>query len=81
MLYKGEVNGRPVERIQIDTGASRTVVSSDVVPEIELTGERVSVTLADRAKRCYPTADMEIKFDGEVYRVRAAIVKGLVEDV
>lgn len=81
LLDKGEVNGRPVERIQIDTGASRTVVNSDVVPEVEMTGEKVSVTLADGAKRCYPTADVEIKFDGEIYRVRAAIVKGLVEDV
>lgn len=57
MLNEGVVNGKSVKRIQIDTGASRTLVNSDVnsdvVPDAELTGEKVNVTLATGAKELW----------------------------
>ena len=78
---EGRVNGRFVRRIQIDSGASRTVVDRRLVSSKDIGEESISVTFGNGTSGEYPLATVKIAFDGEEYQVRAAVVQGLAEDV
>ena len=78
---EGRVNGRFVGRIQIDSGASRTVVDRRLVDLDDIGEESISVTFGNGTTGEYPLAKVRIMFDGEEYQVKAAVVQGLAEDV
>ena len=78
---KGEVNGKPVQRIQIDSGASRTVVNRDLVSPTDIGKETIVVTFGNGATGKYPLAFIKVKIDEEEYKVKAAVVKDLAEEV
>lgn len=76
---KGEVNGKPVQRIQIDSGASRTVVNRDLVSPTDIVKETIVVTFGNGATGEYPLAFIKVKIDEE-YKVKVAVVKDLAEE-
>ena len=81
-LYtEGEINGRLVKRIQIDSGASRTVVKRSLISPADIDGESIKVTFGNGTSGEYPLASVRVKLDNEEYQVNAAIVHDLAEEV
>ena len=78
---KGEINRRPVKRIQIDSGASRTIVNRRLVSEEDIGRETIRVTFGNGATGEYPLADVRMRFDEDEYYIRAAVVQDLAEEV
>ena len=78
---EGVINGREVKRIQIDTGASRTIVDRRLVQVKDLKEDRIKVIFGNQSSGEYPLADVRIIFDKEEYLVEAAVVENLAEDV
>ena len=81
LFGEGEVNGQPVQRIQIDSGASRTVVDRRLVPVKDISEETITVTFGNGTSGEYPLAPVRVTFDGDEYEVKAAVVQGLTGDV
>ena len=67
--------------IQIDSGASRTIVDRRLVPLKDIAEETITVTFGNETSGEYPLATVQVMFDGEEYNVKAAVVQGLPEDV
>ena len=78
---EGTVNGQGVKRIQIDTGASRSIVDKRLVQAVDLKKDKIRVTFGNQSYGEYPLASMRIRFDNEEYCVEAAVVENLAEDV
>ena len=78
---EGTVNGQGVKRIQIDTGASRTIVDKRFVRAEDLKKDKIRVTFGNQSSGEYPLANVRIIFDNEEYCVEAAVVENLAEDV
>lgn len=49
LVGEGEVNGQPVKRILIDSGASRTIVDRKLVAQTDIGAETISVTFGNGA--------------------------------
>ena len=81
-LYtEGEINGRLVKRIQIDSGTSRTVVKRSLISPADIDGESIKVTFGNGTSGEYPLASVRVKLDNEEYQVKVAIVHDLAEEV
>ena len=78
---EGEVNERPVQRIQIDSGTSRTVIDRSLILQKDIGEESIKVTFGNGASGEYPLATVRVKFDGEEYNVKAPVVQDLAEEV
>ena len=81
MCCKGEVNGKFVSNIQIDTGACRTVVREDLVSRQTWKDSMVKLRIVDNTEVKYPVADVIIKTGNNTYQIEAAIVRQLPADV
>ena len=81
MCYKGEVNGKFVSNIQIDTGACRTVVREDLVSRLTWKDSIVKLTIADNTEVKCPVADIINRTGNNTYQIEAAIVRQLPADV
>ena len=81
MCCKGEVNGKFVSNIQIDTGACRTVVREDLVSRRTWKDSMVKLRIADNTEVTCPVADVIIKTGNNTYQIEAAIVRQLPADV
>ena len=77
MCCKGEVNGKFVSNIQIDTGACRTVVREDLVSRRTWKDSVVKLRIADNTEVKCPVADVIIKIGNNTYQ----IVRQLPADV
>ena len=74
----GLVEGVEVSDVLLDTGCTRTMVRSDLVPENKLLpGEAVTVRCAHGDTVLYQLADVEIKLEGLSLCVKAAVSDGL----
>ena len=73
-MGEGQVTGKPA-RMQIDSGASRTVVNKDVISPADREEETIVVTFGNRATGEYPLASIKVKMDGEEYQVKAAVAE------
>ena len=70
----GVVEGIPVDNILLDTGCSRTLVHSDLVPEGKfLEGEAVTIRCAHGDTVLYPLARVELQIDGWKISTEAAV--------
>ena len=78
--WKREVNRKLVQRIQIDSRASCTVVNRDLVSPTDIGKETIVVTFGNGATGKYPLAFIKVKINKE-YKVKAAVVKDLAEEV
>ena len=81
MCCKGEVSGKFVSNIQIDTGAYRTVVREDLVSRRTWKDSMVKLRIADNTEVKCPVADVIIKTGTNTYQMEAAIVRQLLADV
>ena len=77
----GEVNGRPVQRIQIDSEAAQTVTDTSQNSQKEIGKESIKVTFGNGASGEYPLATVKVKFDGEEHNIKGAVVQDLAEEV
>ena len=57
---EAEVNGQPVKRIQLDSGASRTMVDSSLVSPADIGEESMIVTFGYGASGEYPLAPVRV---------------------
>ena len=74
----GQVEGQTVNEILLDTGCSRTMVRSELVPaEKVLEEDSATVRCAHGDTVLYPLADLELEVDGHHIRVEAAISETL----
>ena len=80
MFGEGEVNGQPVRRIQIDIGASKTVVNWSLISPADIGKESIVVTFGNGTSGEYPLAPIRVKIDEE-YCVKVAVVQDLAEEV
>ena len=55
-LFVGEVNGQHVRRIQIDSGASRSVVKKSLTSPSDIREESIVVTFGNGTSGEYPLA-------------------------
>ena len=67
LFGEGEVNGRHVRRIQIDIGASRTVVKRSLISPSDIREESIVVTFGNGTSGEYPLAPVRVKIDDEEY--------------
>ena len=81
MCCKGEVNGKVVSNMQIDTGACRTVVREDLVSRWTWKDSVVKLRIADNTEVKCPVADVIINIGNNTYQIVAAIVRQFPEDV
>ena len=79
-MGEGQVNGKPA-RMQIDSGASRTVVNRDLISPGDIEEGTIIITFGNVATSEYPLASIKVKMDGEEYQVKAAVVRDLAEEV
>ena len=77
----GEVNGQPVTRIQLDSGASRTIVNRSLISPTDIGEKSIVVTFGNGTCGEYPLATINVKIDDEEYCLEAAVVQDLVEEV
>ena len=78
LMGEGQVTGKPT-RMQIDNGASRTVVNRDLISPADIEEETIVITFGNRATGEYPLASIKVKMDVEEYQVKAAVVRDLAE--
>ena len=78
---KGEVNGQPVTRIQLDSGAFRTVVNRSLISHTDNGEKSIVVTFGNWTSGEYPLATIKVKVDDKEYCLEAAVVQDLVEEV
>ena len=82
LLRCGQVDGKCVEDIQLDTGCSRTVVRKDLVDEEKmLDGESITIQCAHGDVVSYPLAMVEILVGGRRIEVEAAVSATLPRSV
>ena len=81
MCCKGEINGKFVSNIQIDTGACRTVVREGLVSRRTWKDSVVKLRIVDNTEVRCPVADVIIKTGNNTYQIEAAIVRQLPADV
>ena len=74
----GKVEGTPVESISLDTGCSRTLVRSTLVPQDEvLEGEIIAIQCAHGDTVLYPLALIDLEINGHHIEVEAALSETL----
>ena len=76
MFEEEEVNGQPVNRIQLDSGVSRTVVNRSLISHTDIGEETIVITFGNTVSGKYLLAPVRVKTDKEEYREKAAIMQG-----
>ena len=77
----GMVNGTTTNRIQLDTGSTKTSVHSKFVSEAMKTGGFIELWSANGQKTKYSVARVKIVLDGKEYNREVAVAADLPEDV
>ena len=76
-IFDITVNGKPV-RALLDTGSTQTLVRPYLVGQPDmLKGGRVRVCCVNGDEHEYPTVEICVRVQGQTYRLKAGIVKGL----
>ena len=76
-----EVNGQRVARIQLDSGASRTIVNRSLISPKDIEEKCIVVTFGNSTSGEYPLATINVKIDHEECRLEAVVIPNLVEEV
>ena len=78
-VIEGEVDGVHVANILVDTGAARTMVHKNLVPEAKLMGQdsHVSIRCAHGDSVEYPLARVTVSVRGKPYSLVAAVSESL----
>ena len=74
MFEEGKVNGLSVKRIQLDSGASRTMVDWSLISLDDIGEESIVIMFGKGAPGEYPLAPIRVKTDREEYCVKATIL-------
>ena len=82
LIRKGQVEGKPVTDILLDTGCSRTMVHRSLVPEEKMIyGEVVTIRCAHGDTALYPLAHVQLEVEGQSITVKAAVSETLPASV
>ena len=82
LTREGSVEGKPVDKILLDTGCSRTLVHQKLVPRSKLLeGEAVAICCAHGDTVLYPVALLQVVVGTRTMKVRAAVSETLPVDV
>ena len=81
MFVKGEVNGQPVTRIQLDSGASRTIVNRCLISPADIGEKSIVITFGNGTYGEYPLAAINVKVDNQEYCLEAAVVQDLAAEL
>ena len=74
LTRKGSVEGRPVDKILLDTGCSKTLVHQELVPRSRLLeGEAMVIHCAHGDTVLYPVALLQVVVSMRTMEVRAAV--------
>jgi len=68
-----------VSDIQLDTGASTTMVWSDLVPEEKVMSDKISICCAHGDTVIYPLGESEMVVGGRSFTVEASVANKLSE--
>ena len=77
MVCRGSVEGKQVEDILLDTGCSRTLVKSSLVPKEKLLNEWVEITCAHGNSVKYQLATVSVQIEGESRSIKVGVAGGL----
>lgn len=80
-LLGEEVNGQPIRRIKINSGASRTVVNRSYISPTNITEESIVVTFDKRASGKYSLTLVRGKIVDKECCMKPTIVQDLAEEV
>ena len=73
----GLVEGKPVSRILLDTGAATTMVHRDLVPTDKLTSESVPIRCAHGDVSSYPMAQVSMTIGKHTFPIKVAVSSSL----
>ena len=82
LIWKGQVEGKPITDILLDTSCSRTMVHRNLVPEKKMIyGEAVAIRCAHGDTALYPLAHVQLEVEGQSIAVKAAVSETLPASV
>ena len=81
VVMDGHIGETPISRILIDTGADRTIVRSNLVPEEARTGESVSLECLSHDVLLLPLAIAEVEVAGRTAELKVALTNDLAYNV
>ena len=73
----GTVEGKPIDRILLDTGAATTLVHRDLVPANKILPRTIDIRCAHGDVTCYPMAEVSMRVGGFAFSVQAAVSQNL----
>ena len=76
-----EVSRKRVTRIQLDSGASRTIVRRSLILPTDIGEKSIVVTFGNGTSDEYLVETINVKIDEEEYHLEAVVVPNLVEEV
>ena len=73
----GTVEGKPIDRILLDTGAATTLVHRGLVPANKILPRTIDIRCAHGDVTCYPMAEVSMRVGGFAFSVQAAMSQNL----
>ena len=77
LVCSGTVEGKPIDRILLDTGAATTLVHRSLVPEDKMLPHNIDIRCAHGDVTCYPMAEVSMRVGGFAFSVQAAVSQHL----
>ena len=77
LVCSGTVEGKPIDRILLDTGAATTLVHRSLVPEDKMLPHNIDIRCAHGDVACYPMAEVSMRVGGFAFSVQAAVSQHL----
>ena len=73
----GTVEGKPIDRILLDTRTATTLVHQDLVPADKICPHTIDIRCAHGDVTCYPMAEVSMRVGGFAFSIHAAVSQRL----
>ena len=64
LVCSGTVEGKPIDRVLLDTGAATTLIHLDLVPEDKMLPHTIDIRCTHGDVTCYPMAEVSMRVGG-----------------